>query len=654
MPDDRKNEPVQSDFDDWLADEDAAPTDPTTPVDGSESGVDDGDTADHVAVFDATASPDAQDVNPDPTDDDGDAPTSDTPVNPFAPPPPPPEPEPDESTDEILVEQDEEESATEPAQDDEDLAAELVEPEAQDGEGDEDAADDEVDEVDEDVEVSDTGEIPVDDQPVVEFEAFDGGHERITGEMEIIAPTVEEQESEVDDPGSPSAQDDASTADVGPIIVGFGEEADVEEDLDPPFDFGEAAPDDKFDPFDDTGEAVFVTGETPIIGAGAAAGGVVGGSLAGASFAELWGVADVTQQPDEDGPGEGWTASEPEDDEDPEDEFESDTFDLGTDDFQRGQTREHVGLAEAIAAAETEETEKVALVAAIPGLEPSVVGFEDVVEAEGYRKVRARGAGDLVARVTTALVLVAALVASLFWRPALLLLAMAVFVLGAGEFYTALVRHDRKPIAFFGFIGIIAACLGAYAWSAAAIPMAFVIAAILLLLFYAVTPGRPDPMGNLALTTTVMVWAGLGSFAMLIAKSDDYVVLILGVVVTVAATDIAAFFVGRSIGRTHFAPWVSPSKTVEGLVAGVIVAFGIGAVLHFFPPFELTSGIAIGAAAAILTPLGDLAMSAAKRMLGLKDMGSVLPGHGGFLDRIDGLLFVVPAAWAILVWAGLL
>jgi phosphatidate cytidylyltransferase len=151
-----------------------------------------------------------------------------------------------------------------------------------------------------------------------------------------------------------------------------------------------------------------------------------------------------------------------------------------------------------------------------------------------------------------------------------------------------------------------------------------------------------------------MVWAGLGSFALLIARSEEYQTLILGVVVAVAAADIAAFFVGRSIGRTHFAPWVSPNKTVEGLVAGTIVAIAVGAGLNYFAPFELTSGLAIGAAAAILTPLGDLAMSAAKRALHLKDMGSVLPGHGGFLDRIDGLLFTIPAAWAILLWAGLL
>ena len=86
----------------------------------------------------------------------------------------------------------------------------------------------------------------------------------------------------------------------------------------------------------------------------------------------------------------------------------------------------------------------------------------------------------------------------------------------------------------------------------------------------------------------------------------------------------------------------------------MIVAVTIGALLHFFPPFEMTSGLALGVAVAIFSPLGDLAMSAAKRSLHLKDMGSVLPGHGGFLDRIYGLLFVIPVAWAIFVWAGIL
>lgn len=329
-------------------------------------------------------------------------------------------------------------------------------------------------------------------------------------------------------------------------------------------------------------------------------------------------------------------------------------FDMTQEDYLNTATQEHAGLAESMARADAEDTVQVALAATIPGLDSTVVGFEDVVEAEGHRRVRARRSGDLIARVLTGIALVVALGASLLWRPALVAFTLTVFVLAAGEFYTALVRSGRKPIALFGFVGIVAACLGALLVGALWIPMAFIVATTALLLFYAVVPNRADPIGNLALTITVMVWVGLGSFTMLIANSESYRVLVLGVVVTVAAMDIAQYFFGRALGKHQLASWVSPKKTVEGLVAGVIVAFSVGALLHFFPPFELTSGLALGFAVAIFAPVGDLAMSAAKRSLGLKDMGSVLPGHGGFLDRIDGLIFVIPVAWAIFVWAGIL
>lgn len=349
-----------------------------------------------------------------------------------------------------------------------------------------------------------------------------------------------------------------------------------------------------------------------------------------------------------------WSSDEDHGDASFSDGSSQDLFDITHDDYLRTATKEHEGLAESVAAADDEDTEQVALAAAIPGLDATVVGFEDVVDAEGLGRTRARASGDLVARIITAIVLIAALAASLLWQPALVTLALAVFVLGAGEFYTALSRSGRKPIAVFGFVGIAGASLGAYFGSALWIPLAFVLVVTALLLFYAVVPGRIEPMSNLALTTTVMVWVGLGSFTMLIAKSDSYRTLVVAVVVAVAAMDIAQYFFGRALGRHKLSPWVSPKKTVEGLVAGVIVAVTIGALLHFFPPFEMTSGLALGVAVAILAPLGDLAMSAAKRSLGLKDMGSVLPGHGGFLDRIDGLLFVIPVAWAIFVWAGIL
>jgi len=329
-------------------------------------------------------------------------------------------------------------------------------------------------------------------------------------------------------------------------------------------------------------------------------------------------------------------------------------FDLSASDYVSTATTEHTDLAAAVAAASAEDTAQVPIAAPIPGMTDTVVGFEDVVAAEGIGRVRAKASGDLAARVITGVVLISALVASLIWQPVLAIFALVVFVLGASEFYTSLVRADYKPIGIFGFIGIVGASVGAYYLGSRAIPIAFILAVALLLLYYAVVPGKADPLGNLALTITVMVWVGLGAYTMLIVVSDWYRPLVLGVVVTVAAMDIAQYFVGRAIGRTPLSPWVSPKKTVEGLVAGIFVALVVGALLHFVEPFELTSGLALGTAVAILAPLGDLAMSAAKRALGLKDMGSVLPGHGGFLDRIDGLLFVIPAAWVIFLWAGIL
>ena len=438
-----------------------------------------------------------------------------------------------------------------------------------------------------------------------------------TAEIEVVAVSDDEEATPAED------ESDGST-DTAPEAVG-----------------GDDGDDDVDDDVDDTGELEVV--QPPVQGSGGDDASSSDsedthefGAVAAVGFGALWDTDD------DDGDASTSEGSSP------------DLFDMTQEDYLHTATKEHEGLAESIAAADDEDTEQVALAAPIPGLDATVVGFEDVVEAEGLGRTRARASGDLIARIITAVVLVAALAASLLWQPALVALALAVFVLGAGEFYTALSRAGRKPIALFGFVGIVGASLGAYFGSALWIPLAFVLVVTALLLFYAVVPGRSEPMSNLALTTIVMVWVGLGSFTMLIAKADSYRTLVVAVVVTVAAMDIAQYFFGRALGRHKLSPWVSPKKTVEGLVAGIIVAVTIGALLHFFPPFEMTSGLALGVAVAIFAPMGDLAMSAAKRSLGLKDMGSVLPGHGGFLDRIDGLLFVIPVAWAIFVWAGIL
>jgi phosphatidate cytidylyltransferase len=322
-------------------------------------------------------------------------------------------------------------------------------------------------------------------------------------------------------------------------------------------------------------------------------------------------------------------------------------------------TREHHDLAAAIAVAEFEDTEQVAISAAIPGLDAGVVGFDDVVAADGDEAsapISPPKSSDLVLRVGTGVGLVAAFLLSLLWRPAIIVLALAVFVIAAGEFYSVLIHRRYKPLSIFGFLGIVGAGLGAVVWGVIAIPIAFALMITVILLFDAVSQRRQGAVSGFSLTILVAVWiGGFGAFAFPIIAADNYQALVLTVVGMVALVDIAAYFVGRTIGRRPFAPQISPNKTIEGFIGGTFMALLAGAVASFFvEAIDLPAGLALGVVVAVFAPLGDLAVSVIKRSLNIKDMGSVLPGHGGLLDRIDAIIAVVPAAWATFVWLGLL
>jgi phosphatidate cytidylyltransferase len=322
-------------------------------------------------------------------------------------------------------------------------------------------------------------------------------------------------------------------------------------------------------------------------------------------------------------------------------------------------TREHHDLAAAIVAAESEDTEQVALSAAIPGLDAGVVGFDDVVAAHGddtSAPIAPPKSSDLVLRVGTGVVLVAAFLLSLLWRPAIIVLALAVFVIAAGEFYSVLMHRRYRPLSIFGFLGIVGAGIGAVVWGVVAIPLAFALMITVILLYDAVSQRRLGAVNGFALTILVAVWiGGFGAFAFPIIAADNYQALVLTLVGMVALVDIAAYFVGRTIGRRPFAPTISPKKTIEGFVGGTLMALLAGAIASFFvEAIDLPAGLVLGVVVAVFAPLGDLAVSVVKRSLNIKDMGSILPGHGGLLDRIDAIIAVIPAAWATFVWLGLL
>jgi phosphatidate cytidylyltransferase len=109
-------------------------------------------------------------------------------------------------------------------------------------------------------------------------------------------------------------------------------------------------------------------------------------------------------------------------------------------------------------------------------------------------------------------------------------------------------------------------------------------------------------------------------------------------------TDTGAYYTGRGLGRHKLAPKISPGKTIEGSIGGFIAAVAAGPLcrLTFFPEVPLVEALALGGAIGIVSQIGDLAESMLKRSVGAKDSGSLLPGHGGMLDRIDSILFCAP------------
>lgn len=117
------------------------------------------------------------------------------------------------------------------------------------------------------------------------------------------------------------------------------------------------------------------------------------------------------------------------------------------------------------------------------------------------------------------------------------------------------------------------------------------------------------------------------------------------------AADVVAILVGRGLGRTPLWPSISPKKTWEGALGNFCAASLLGSIIGPFVGVGWLTGVACGVAAGVLGQYGDLFESYIKRSAGVKDSGSLLPGHGGMLDRMDSILFTAPAVLLILVLA---
>ncbi|ATP39382.1 phosphatidate cytidylyltransferase [Solibacillus sp. R5-41] len=230
--------------------------------------------------------------------------------------------------------------------------------------------------------------------------------------------------------------------------------------------------------------------------------------------------------------------------------------------------------------------------------------------------------------------------------------ALVVCALAIIGFYEILKMKDISIVSIPGILGVFALLLLVVpeAWSAEGVlflgyasKLMVVYGIVALLLIYIVVVKNKMTFDEIGFILLGIFYVGLGFHYFIETRiiGLEFVVYALLVVWT---TDSGAYFVGRKLGKNKLWPEISPKKTVEGFVGGIVIAVLFAIAMQMIYPFAASylQLIFVTIIASIVGQMGDLVESAIKRHYGVKDSGTILPGHGGILDRFDSLLFVVP------------
>ncbi|MGH2717768.1 MAG: phosphatidate cytidylyltransferase [Actinomycetota bacterium] len=255
---------------------------------------------------------------------------------------------------------------------------------------------------------------------------------------------------------------------------------------------------------------------------------------------------------------------------------------------------------------------------------------------------------DLKLRVLTGVVLAAVVigVGILGTAPLLGLLVLVVGV-AQGEFYLAVRGAGYQPATALGLVAGATLLVAAYQRGMAAAPVVLILSLALGVVWHAWGRDKGKALADLAVTLLGIAYIPLlASFAAAALPHHDGRGIVAATIGAAAVYDIFAYAGGRLFGKNPLAPRISPKKTREGaIVATVSVIVLSAAIAPLIGPWSIGAAILLGAFVAVAAPMGDLFESVIKRDLGIKDMGSILPGHGGVLDRIDAILFCVPVAY---------
>jgi phosphatidate cytidylyltransferase len=234
-------------------------------------------------------------------------------------------------------------------------------------------------------------------------------------------------------------------------------------------------------------------------------------------------------------------------------------------------------------------------------------------------------------------------------KPVFVAVMVAAIVLGMHELTQAFsAKNIHVPFIPLA-IGAAAIICTSYAVGRHAMTTAMLCTIPLLVLWRAVQ-GTDGLVVDVSASLLALLYVGfLPGFCGLMLAAPDGDRRVTCFIATVVASDVGGYVAGVLFGKHRLAPRISPQKSVEGLLGSVVLCIGVGVVLTMsLMSVQWWQGVLFGLAVAATATLGDLWESMVKRDLGIKDMGTLLPGHGGLLDRLDSLLPTAPVAWALL------